>query len=111
VLAIIRHSTAVEELFADVGKQLLVSLRQMSVGDIASILGLLLNIAGMFWFKRKGGKYSRALVPFCTLGLLTFTQSLSMKLIGKELFPRGVFGSLVVALAIGIYWLARDEEP
>ena len=82
----------------------------MSLGDIASILGLLLNIAGMFWFKRKGGKYSRALVPFCTLGLLLFAQIVSIKLIGKELIPQSVLGGLVFALAIGIYWLARDEE-
>jgi hypothetical protein len=83
----------------------------MTLGDIASVLGLLLNIAGMFWFKRKGGKNSRALVPFCTLALLLFAQFLSIKLTSKELVPSMIFGGLIFALAIGVYWLARDEEP
>jgi hypothetical protein len=65
----------------------------------------------MFWFKRKGGRQSRALIPFCALALLLFTQLLSTKMLGKGLLSDVSFSSLVFLLVVGTYWLARDEEP
>jgi hypothetical protein len=59
----------------------------MGIGDVASVLGLIVTIAGMFWFKRKGGRRSRALIPFCALALLLFPQFLSTKMLGKGLLP------------------------
>jgi hypothetical protein len=81
----------------------------MSIGDVASTLGLIVTIAGMFWFKRKANRPSRALVPFCVLMLLLFTQFLSAKMLGKGLLPDATLITLVSVLVIGIYWLARDE--
>ena len=83
----------------------------MGIGDVASVLGLIITIAGMFWFKRKGGRRSRALIPFCALALLLFTQFLSTKILGKGLLSDVSFNSLVFMLVLGTYWLARDEEP
>ena len=83
----------------------------MSLGDIASIAGVLLTAAGMFLFKRKGGKHSRALIHFCTLMLLIFAQIGGTKILGKAPIPEVTFGSLIFMLVVGIYWLARDEEP
>ncbi len=83
----------------------------MGIGDVASVLGLIVTIVGMFWFKRKGGRRSRAFIPFCALTLLLFTQFLSTKILGKGLLPEVSFTSLVFMLVLGTYWLARDEEP
>jgi hypothetical protein len=85
----------------------------MSIGDVAnvaSILGLIVTVAGMFWFKRKGKRPSRPLIPFCTLMLLLFTQFLSAKILGKGLLPDVTLVSMVTLLVLGIFWLARDEE-